>query len=219
MAGGGAGELHRRVGGEAAIEGRAEDGLPAFSGAANFNHRAAMCGNFGERDFAREAGGIVFAHAGEHQVGRGVFVVDAKEAARRAVRIRIKRDEADKVVVVAELARLRGGGLVSRVESGTVSPERVAPAQQEVGAVAFGDMMGLVEAARDFREAEGGRWALHFVRGGGRSIVCAARAGGEREARDGREPAEKAAPGEAAFDDVGDGFGAGRDAGVYGRVL
>ena len=219
MAGGGAGELHRRVGGEAAVEGRAEDGLPAFSGAANFNDRAAMRGDLGERDLAREAGGIVFAHAGEHQVGGGVFVVDAEEAARGAVRIRIKRDEADKVVVVAELAALGFGGLVSRVESGTVSPERVAPAQQEVGAVAFGDVVGLVEAAGDFREAEGGRWALHFLGGGFGDFRHPTGAGGEREARDGREPAEKAAPGEAALDDVGDGFGAGRDAGVYGRVL
>jgi len=114
---------------------------------------------------------------------------------------------------------LCSSGLVSRIEGRAVCPERVAPAQKKVGAVAFGDMVGLVEAAGDFREAEGGRGALHFMGGDRRGIACAAGAGGEREAGDGGEPAEEAAPREPALDDVRDGFGAGRDTRVYGRVF
>ena len=98
---------------------------------------------------------------GNIRCGVGVFVVDHEQAVLgRAV----ERDEADEVVVVAELPRLRGGGLVRRVEGRRVGEERVAPAQQDVGVIALGDMVVGVDAGLDLVEVEGrtrrGRAAL-----------------------------------------------------------
>ncbi len=219
MAGGRAGQLHRRIGGQASVKGRADDRAPALSLLTDFDHGAAMRGDFRERDLARDAGGIIFAHAGEHQVRRGVFVVHTEEAARGAVRIRIKRDEADEVVVVAELPALGFGGLVQRIEGRAVFPEGIAPAQEERGVVAFGDVMELVHAARDLREAEGRRGARHFLRGGCGSLFRADGAGGKREAGDRRETAEEAAAREAAFDDVADSGRAFAHARVQRNIL
>ena len=91
--------------------------------------------------------------AGEHQVGVGVFVVDPQQAAVRRARTGRQRHEGDVVVVVAELGRLRGRRLHGGIEGGRAARDRVAPPDQHVGAVAFGDVMAFVGAMDDFLEA------------------------------------------------------------------
>ena len=66
----------------------------------------------------------------------------------------IEREEGDIVVVVAELPQLRGGALLQRIERRRIGKERIAPAQQHLGAIARGDMMGLVDAGLDLLEGE-----------------------------------------------------------------
>src|SRR3546814_13357619 len=58
-------------------------------------------------------------------------------------------DVADEVVVVAELLRLRGGTLLQRVERGRIREDRIAPADEHLGAVARGHVVRLVAAVGD----------------------------------------------------------------------
>ena len=61
---------------------------------------------------------------------------------------------ADEIGVVAELARLAFGRLARGVEFRRVGEQRIAPAQEHLGVVALGHVMGLVDAGLDFLEVE-----------------------------------------------------------------
>ena len=54
--------------------------------------------------------------AGEHQFGVGVLVVDDQQTVVGGVRADRQRQEADEVVVVADLLRLLRGGQGRRIE-------------------------------------------------------------------------------------------------------
>ena len=220
MAGGGAGDLHRGLGGDAAVLGAVADHLPLAVDLADLDDAAAMGGHFDG-----DAIGIGVRHhdlalldrddAREHQVLVGVFVVDHEQAVLgRAV----DRDVAHEVVVVAELARLRLRGLVQRVELGRVGEDRVAPAQEHVGVVAFGHVVIGVDAGRHLGEAElrargrvlgPGPPGLEQGHGANRR---GDRRGGHRAFQDG--PAR-----EARSDDFAHGGGVGRiEAGTPGSL-
>src|SRR3546814_16003883 len=71
------------------------------------------------------------------------------QAAVRVVGAEGQADVADEVVVVAELLRLRGGTLLQRVERGRIREDRIAPADEHLGAVARGHVVRLVDAVGD----------------------------------------------------------------------
>ena len=148
--------------------------------------------------------------AGEHQMLVGVFVVDDEQAVLgRAV----ERDVADIVVVVAELLRLGFRRLVERVELGRVGEDRIAPAQQDVGVVARGDMVLVVDAGLDLVEGEGGRRSRAGIVGEQEGDGADGRGNG----RNGERALEEAAAGEALGDDVAHGAVVGRI--VAGTVI
>ena len=86
--------------------------------------------------------------AWKHQGRIRVFVIDAEKAAIARLGAMGERHEADIVVVVAELPRLRAGALVHRVEGGGAGEDGVAPTDQNIGVVTLGDVMVLIDAAR-----------------------------------------------------------------------
>ena len=94
---------------------------------------------------------VLAGNAGEHHLFIGVFVIDAEQPALPAV---VEREEGNVVVVVAELLQLRGGALLQGIEGRRVGKKRVAPSEQNRRPIAIGDMMGLVDAGFDLREAE-----------------------------------------------------------------
>ncbi|CAO0829468.1 hypothetical protein SMICM17S_09235 [Streptomyces microflavus] len=79
-----------------------------------------------------------------------------------------EREEREEVVVVTELARLRLGGLLVRVEGGRPAQDRFAPADHHVLAVPVGDGDLVVLIGRDRREPQApgagrGRFTGRFV--------------------------------------------------------
>ena len=102
---------------------------------------------------ARLLGVLRTREAGKHDLLVGVLVIDHEEAMLGAA---LEREVAHEVVVVAELLLLGRGGLRVRVERRGTRQDRVAPADQNVGAVARGHVMGLVDAGLDLGEAEAG---------------------------------------------------------------
>ncbi len=139
--------------------------------------------------------------AGEHEVLIGVFVIHHQQAMRgRAA----ERDEPDIVVIVAELPALGLGGLVLRVEGGGAREKRVAPAQQHLGVIAFGDMMGLVDAGLDLHEAEGRAIGGGAIRGGLRLLggQQRRRADGGGDGGNGQRTFQEPATGEADRDQL-----------------
>ena len=122
IAGSGAGDLHFRAGGDAAVHLAIGNDLPFAVRLADFDDGAAMCSHL-DVDLRlrqrRDLGGLLALlvddrdDAGEHQMRIGVFVVDHQQAMLgRAV----DRDVADIVVVVAELLCLGFRRLIERVE-------------------------------------------------------------------------------------------------------
>ena len=79
-----------------------------------------------------------------------------KQATIRA----FERKVAQEIVVVAELLALGFGGLLHWVESGCSGQNWVAPSDQDVGFVAFGNVVVLVDTCFDLLEVEGGHRAL-----------------------------------------------------------
>ena len=151
--------------------------------------------------------------AREHDLLVGVLVVDHEQAVLGAA---LDREEADEVVVVAELLLLRGGGLRVHVEGGRARQDGIAPADQHVGAVARRDVVGLVDAGLDLGEAEGGlgRRGLGAATGGKGQGRHGRRHGGDRE----RVP-QQIAPVVAGGDHVAHGgVGAGIAADVLGLL-
>ena len=64
------------------------------------------------------------------------------------------REIGEIIAVVAELQTLRGGALIERIEGGSGRQYRIAPADQHVGIIAFGDAMVFVRPGVDFLERE-----------------------------------------------------------------
>ena len=91
------------------------------------------------------------SHAGEHQLLVGVLVVDHEQAVLGAA---LDREVAEEVVVVPELLLLLLGGLRHRVEGRGAGQDRVAPADQDVGSVAQGDVVVSVDARPHLGEPE-----------------------------------------------------------------
>ena len=81
---------------------------------------------------------VLTAQGGEHDFLVGVFMVHAKHPARACG---VERGEANVVVVIAELLELCGSGLVHHIKLGRVQCDRIAPPQQDIGVIAFGDMV------------------------------------------------------------------------------
>ena len=116
------------------------------------------------------------------------------------------RQIAEEVVIVTELQLLSGGGLLHRVEHRRCGQYRIAPADQDVGIVARGDMMRLVDAGGDFLEAVAGAVLSLRPSGGGDGK----RAHGRRDRSHAERALEKVAAMETGRNDVSDGRIVGR---------
>ncbi len=133
--------------------------------------------------------------AREHQVFVRIFVIDDEEAVLGGA---VERDEADIVIVVAELASLGFWRLVRGIELRRIGKQRIAPAQQHVGIIAVGDVMGLIDAGLDFRKGEGrASGSAGLIGRQQRQRADRGRDGGHRETA-----LQKAAPGEALRNDL-----------------
>lgn len=145
----------------------------------------------GPGDLGLLAGGVGGVVSLEHQDFVRVLVVRHEQLTAALARQREQREE---VAVVAELARLRLGGLLVRVEGRGAAQDGLAPADDHVLAVALGDGHGVGGVRRDGGEAQAAG-GLAAGEGGGRALGCL---GGGR----GRARADDRAPG-------GDGDGHG----------
>ncbi len=93
-------------------------------------------------------------------------MVHAKQPAAAFV---VQGHETDVVVVIAELFRLRGGGLVHHIEFRRICGDRIAPPQQDLRIVAGGDVVGLIIAPRQFVKDIAALGGIGLGRGDGRS--------------------------------------------------
>ena len=152
VAGGRTGDLHFGVGGDATVVGRVGHHLPFAVDLADFDDRVAVRRHLdvdlllGERRRLDDLLSLLLDDrddAGEHELRVGVFVVHQEQT---VLRRSFERDEADEVVVVAELPALLVGRLCGRVERRRVGEERIAPPEQHVGVVALGDVVVGVDA-------------------------------------------------------------------------
>ncbi len=143
-----------RGGGDAPVQGSALD-VPPRPGralAADLDDGHAV-GGHADADLLggeRGAAGV----AAEHQLVVGVLVVGHEH---RVVAV-VRADQADVVVVVAELPLLGRGALPVEVEGGRVGEDRVAPRDDRRPGEAVGDddLVETLGLGRDRREAEGG---------------------------------------------------------------
>ncbi len=190
VAGGGAGQLDRRVGGDAAVVGAISHHLPLAAGLLDLDHRMAVSGH-GDLglvlvELRRH---VILGQTWPHDVGIDIFVVDAEQAVVGAVGAHRQRHEADEVAVVAELLFLGAAGHGRGLEGAGARHDRIAPAQQHLFAVAGGDMVLFVIDARQFAECQRRRSG-----GGGTRAEDAAaehaEAGGSAHAQEGRAPGQ-----------------------------
>ena len=221
MAGRRAGDRHRRVGGDAAVLRPIGDDTPLAVDLPDLDDGAAMGGHLDRhppgvggsgRDLvlrrlllaADDGGrGRDGDEVGEHQVRVGVLVVDHEQAVLGGA---VDGEVADVVGVVAELPGLRLGALVQRIERRGVGEDGVAPAEQHVGVVAFGDMVVGIDAGGHFGKVET-RDGLAGGAGGGDHRERPD-GGGDRRRREGalqHRPAR-----EPGGDDLAHGRGRGR---------
>lgn len=124
----------------------------------------------------RRVGGVV---ATEHEHFVGVLVVGDEDL---PVALARQRQQSEEVVVVAELLRLRLGGLVLRVEGGRTAQDGLAPADDDVLRVAVRDGHGVGGVRRDGLEAQAARAAGGVAgagRGGGGRLGGARLRGGD----------------------------------------
>ena len=110
------------------------------------------------RDPFRRGGGgflcrVLFGQAREHQFPGRVLVIDDQQRARVAAG---HGEEADEVVVVAELLVLRGGRWRGGIEGRRSGHNGIAPADEDVGVIALRNVMRLGGAGHQFGEVEGG---------------------------------------------------------------
>jgi hypothetical protein len=134
--------------------------------------------------------------ARKHQLLVGVFVIDHEQPLRGRIPRTGQGEIAEEVVVVAELQFLRGPGLTARIEFRRARQHRIAPADQHVGVVAFGDMVIGIEARLQFLEYVA-RWH-RTVRGSGEGQ----RAHRGCDGGDAERALQHVAPVETAGDDI-----------------
>lgn len=106
----------------------------------------------GPGDLDLLAGGVGGVVAAEHQDLVGVLVVGDQE-----LLVPVQREQGEEVVVVPELTGLRGGGLLLRVEGGGAAEYGLAPADDDVLAIAAGDGHGVGGVGRDGSETQTAR--------------------------------------------------------------
>jgi hypothetical protein len=100
-------------------------------------------------------GTLLLAHR-PHQVRVGVLVAHAQEAVLGVIGAERQGHVGHEVVVVAELLRLRRRGLVGDVEGRRVAEHLVAPADQNLGAIAGRGLHAGGHVVGDLLEAERG---------------------------------------------------------------
>jgi hypothetical protein len=200
-----AGDAHRRVGIDAASVAAAVDDLPAATLSSDLDHRAAVCGHLdrGLRLVGAQARLAALADAGQHQVGVRVLVVDHhQEAVARRVAGR-QRMQAEEVVVVAELQRLRGAAQFGRIIRCGAGQHRIAPADQDLHLVVVRHVVRRIVDVRHLLEGEGGRSALLRLR---RAAAECHRGGSKQHGASRQAPLDQLANRD---------FGGGRDALVF----
>ena len=101
-----------------------------------------------------EIDGAARSQPGEHQAGIRVFVVHDHQKAITRRTARRQWVKADIVAIIAELLLLGGSRQVAGIEGRRTSHHRIAPADQDLRFVAFGNVMRLVEPVRDLLEGE-----------------------------------------------------------------
>ena len=159
MPGGGAGNLHRGRGGDAAIEAAFLGIAPAAIFLADFHHCKPMghdlgLGLFGIDALARSAAA---AKPAPHQPGIGVFVVDDQQPVITARAAQRQGQETKVVIIVAELRGLRGRRGLARFESRRTRQHGITPADDGLYFIAFGHRFTLRQGAGGFAEGQGGR--------------------------------------------------------------
>lgn len=108
------------------------------------------------------------------------------------------RQIADIIVIVTELLLLRSGVLLQRIEYRHVRQHRIAPADQDIGIVAFGEVMLLVDPGSDLLEWETAV-RLRLCAAGSRDRKRTNRRG---DGGDAERASEQVAPAEAGSDHV-----------------
>ena len=197
MSAGGAGELHRRVGGDAAVVGRVVDDGPASVALGNLDHADAVSG-LPLAHVVRVLGGAGLAVAVDDATVH-VLVVDREDVAAPV------HEEGHSVVVVAEGSLLaRAGAPRLGVEGGGVRPQRIPPPDDHVPAVARRHGDGVEGVRGDLRKGEPLRGARRAGGEAGRSRADDRR-GAERGAA-----AEQGAARQHAFRDAVEIGAAGR---------
>ena len=159
MPGGGAGNLHRGRGGDAAIEAAFLGIAPAAIFLADFHHCKSMghdfgLGLFGIDPLARSAAA---AKPAPHQAGIGVFVVHHQKPVIAALAALREREEIEVIIIVAELRGLCGGGGFAGFESGRAWQHGITPADDGLHFITFGHRFTLRQGARGFAEGQAGR--------------------------------------------------------------
>ena len=100
---------------------------------------------------------ILPAEARKHQLLVGVLVIDAQQAVLGGIGGAGKREVAEIVVVVAELLGLPLLGQLGGIEGGRSGQHRIAPTNQDVCIVAFGNVVLVIDAGSHLLEVEGRR--------------------------------------------------------------
>ena len=159
VAGGGARDLHRRFGVDPPCVFRACDHAPLVALADNLDDRSANRRHFDGDQLRCHLGeehvaDVLPADAGEHQLLIGIFVVRDQEAMAGGIDGARHREIGEVVVVVTELALLRGCGLRIRVVGGCARQHRIAPADEHVGIISRGDVMVGIGARFELRKWE-----------------------------------------------------------------
>ena len=117
--------------------------------------RVSHCGHFDFHLLARHGGEVVAGQqTGEHEVGVGVFMIDAQQAALKAASISGQWQERDIVAVVAKLPCLSGSRLSRDVKRRTIGEQRIAPADQHIPLIPVSDASRLIHPALQFSKLQ-----------------------------------------------------------------
>ena len=180
MPGGGAGNRHRRVGGNPPVQLAIDDNLPCVAILLDFENGNAMC----RLRLADVVGASILAVGREKPFRVVVFIVDGHHETAIG-----QRKKAHAVIIVAKGQFLRFAGATScLVERLSLAEQRVAPADQRVPAVPFRHDNGVSAACGNGAETDqpigcgSGRWCQRR---------CPHNEGSDAE---GRGPGQKAAP-------------------------
>ena len=187
VAGGRSGDLHRRVGRDAAVERRILHDLPFAVRLRDF-HDGDAVGRLALAHVVR----VLRLHRIAHAIGDrsvGIFVVDRQDAAPAG------REQGHAVGIVAERQFLGGAGAAGRrIEGFALAPQRIAPAHDDVPAVSLRHAHRVLGAGGDRLERQ---TAASGARLAGGQRRCTAQ---ERARADGDDAAQKAAAGYGVFD-------------------